>query len=442
MFDVNFYKSNLKFDLLSGFILFLIALPLSIGIALASGAPPTAGLLAAIVGGIFGSWLGGSQLTINGPAAGLIVVILGGIADITNAFPGSNAFQILLGSILLAGALQVVFGLLKLGRFALHFPEGVIQGMLTSIGVIIIIKQIPVALGVFPKEKDIAGLLFHIPEYLMSFNAEILMLTLIAFAFLIAVPRLAKIPSLSFFKFLPGPLLAIIAATIVGLAFDLQHEHAAHFMMWDLTVSPKYLLSVPDHFQDGLASPKFEFMMSPVVLKWALIIALIASIESVLSCFAVDRLDPLKRSSDLNRDLWSKGICNMILGFCGGLPIISEIVRSTANIEQNAKTRMSNFFHGVFILLFVLFFPQFLKMIPLGPLAAVLIMVGVRLAHPRNFLNAYKHGAIHFLSFMITLFLTVFVDLLVGIVGGGLFVLVAVFAKKMMGGSTPGKAQH
>ncbi len=406
-------KGSFLSDLKAGFIIFLIAMPLSIGIALASGAPASAGLLAAIVGGVLGSWLGGAQLTINGPAAGLIVVILGAVESLGQ---GDNVmgFRYMLAATIAAGILQILIGGFRLATLGLAFPSAVIHGMLSAIGAIIIAKQIPVLLGVTAAAKSIFGLYLEVPQEIKNLNPEIAFIGLSSLILLMVVPKLRfKIT-----KKIPMPLVVVVLGIFLGQYFDLDHKHIVQFLSWKSDVGQRYLLNIPLHLSETVVLPDFGRFFTFTNLVAVFSIAVIASIESILSTFAVDKLDPQKRTSNLNRDLVSKGVCNFVLGWIGGLPIISEIVRSSANIDNGAKTKSANFFHGLFILLFLAFFPELLHKIPLACLAAILIFVGWRLAHPSQFLHAAHIGADHIASFLVTFIATLATDLLVGVALG------------------------
>lgn len=407
------FMSRVLPDVRSGFIVFLIALPLSVGISIASGAPASAGLLSAIVGGIIGSWLGGSEMTINGSAAGLIVVVLGAIESLGQG-DALLGFQYMLAAMMVVGLLQIALGWFKLANIGLAFPSSVVHGMLAAIGAIIIAKQFPVLLGVRVESKEILELYAEIPHELANLNPEVGFIGFASLVILFGTNWLFP----NFAKKVPVPILVVIVGIGLGAFFDLQHEHQVEFWNWSGKVSEKALLTVPSNLKDSLMFPNFDKIGTLASIMAVFSILIIASIESVISTFAVDKLDPQKRSADLNRDLLSKGICNIILGAIGGLPIISEIVRSSANISNGAKTRKSNFFHGVFILVFLAFFPAVLHLIPLAALAAILIFVGWRLAHPSQLFHAYHVGKEQGLIFGVTFITTLATDLLVGVLVG------------------------
>ncbi|MBK7056676.1 MAG: SulP family inorganic anion transporter [Leptospiraceae bacterium] len=406
-------KENWKSDMMSGFIIFLIALPLCIGIALASGAPPMAGLFAGIVGGIVASLLGGSYVTINGPAAGLIAVVVNSI----NVLGGGDAklgFELTLAAIVIAGLLQIILGLLKAGNLSVYFSGSVIHGMMAAIGIIIISKQIHVMLGVTPQAKSIMGLLAEIPSSVMKLNPQITLIGVVGIIILIVLPIIKA----SWVKKIPGPLVVVLVGMGIGLYFDLEDQHTFTFLQQTYEVGPKNLVNLPAHISDGFTTPNFSKVFTLDFFLMMITIMLVASIESLLTTTAIDKLDPYKRSSNMDKELISKGAGNFILGMIGGLPIIAEVVRSSANVNNGAKTRWSNFFHGVFLLIFISLFPAVLHEIPLAALAAILIMVGFKLASPKEFIHTYKKGIDQFIVFIITIILTLVEDLLVGVAGG------------------------
>lgn len=404
--------ADIKTNLLSGFIIFLIALPLSIGISVASGAPPTAGILAAIIGGIVGSLVSGSYVTISGPAAGMIVVMLECVEGLGKG-DVLTGFKITLAAVVVAGALQIILGVLRVGTIGLAVPINALHGMLASIGVTIIIKQSFVLGGLKPTAKTTFLQIFELFQRLGEDNYEVMLIGAICLATVIII---SKIKSVS--KIIPPPLAAVIVGYIASLVADIEHPHVVTLLNSQFEIGPKYLLHVPEKISEYLVSPLFTDMTSGIFIKSVITIALVASIESLLSTYAVDKLDPLKRSSNLNMDLISKGTCNMILGFIGGLPVISEIVRSSANVSNGATSRWSNLFHGLFIMIFILIATSLLNTIPLTAFAAILIFVGYRLANPAQLKAVLATGIDQLVIFMVTLIVTLNTDLLVGIFVG------------------------
>lgn len=382
-------------DIKAGLVVFLIALPLSLGISLASGAPSSAGLISAILGGILGAHLGGSYVTINGPAAGLIVVVLGAIQSLSNGDP-LLGFKRMLACVVVVGILQIVSGIFRAGRLAALFPLPVVHGMLTAIGMIIMIKQAHVFLG-HKSQGSIFSSLITIPSSLMAPIPESALIGLTSIVVLLAYPHL----KLGFTKVLPAPL---VVATI-GIIM-------ARYL------TPTAMVSISTDPSQLIITPLFDVITSYQSIMAIITIFFVASLESILSASAVDKLDPLNRETNFDRELWSKGIVNLACGLLGGLPIIAEIVRSSANISQGARTPLANFSHGMFIMIFVLLFPSVLNAIPLSALAAILMLVGYRLAQPKQFMEMWHLGLHSFLAFVTTIVVTLSEDLLIGVFAG------------------------
>ncbi|MCA1671008.1 MAG: SulP family inorganic anion transporter, partial [Actinobacteria bacterium] len=405
---------NWKNDAVSGFIVFLIALPLSLGIALASGAPPIAGVITAIVGGMLVSLLSGSHLTINGPAAGLIVIVLGAIEALGEGDPAAG-YRYALAVGVVCGAIQIVLGLVRAGKMTNFFPLSVVHGMLAGIGVIIMSRQIHVALGttaheVIPEEWPVLhGLnaLLSIPQSLMELTPSVALIGVVSIAIMIGWPMLKPIAA-----FVPAPLIA--AAVGVALALVLGVANQQQFM-----------LDLPEGgLLGGLASPDFSQVFTGTSIRWIVAYVFVASLESLLTASAIDKMDPWKRRSNMNREFIGKGAGNMLSSLVGGLPMIAEVVRSSANVFNGGRTRWANFFHGTFILVFVLLLPFVLEMIPLAALAGILVVIGFRLAHPRQFVHALRIGREELLFMLVTLIIVVAEDLLFGVIAGVLVGLI------------------
>jgi len=407
--------STWKSDLVSGFLVFLIALPLCLGIAMASGFPPVAGILTAVVGGIVSSWLGSARLTIKGPAAGLIVIAIGAVQELGQG-DMALGYRRALATIVVAAVLQIVFALLRAGTLGDFFPSSVVHGMLAAIGVIICSKQVHTLLGVAPKAKEPLALLGEIPQSLAGMNPEIALIGVISLVLLFGHMALSK--KVAVLKRVPAPLLVLLIAVPMGLFFDLDHEHTFTFSNHLYSVGPNFLVNLPGNLLSAVTFPDFSAVTSGASLKYIAMFSLVGSIESLLSAKAVDMLDPHKRRSDLDKDLLATGVGNLLAGLIGGLPMISEIVRSSANIGYGAKSRLSNFFHGLFLLLFVTFAPMLIHRIPLAALAAMLIFTGVRLASPSEFMKTFRIGAEQLAIFSFTLVVTLATDLLVGVAAG------------------------
>lgn len=412
---LTYYGQHLKRDVPAGLVVFLVALPLCLGIALASGAPLFSGLIAGLVGGLIVSWLSGSQLSVSGPAAGLTVIVF-------NAIEQLGSFPAFLLSLVLAGFLQLILGYLKAGIIGAFFPSSVIKGMLAAIGLILIIKQLPHAVGYHENFEgdesymnETAASSFH--ELLYLFNHINLGVTFVTVGALIILifweskwlKRIAGI------NLIPGALVAVIWGVTYNLlsvrffpAWEISSNHLVNF---PVTTSP-------EQFFNLLAFPDFYALTNPKVFNIAFTLAIIASLETLLSLEAVDKLDPLKRTASTNRELKAQGIGNIISGLLGGIPITAVIVRSAANINAGGQTRVSCFVHGLFLLLSIVFFANTLNLIPLGCLAAILLQTGYKLAKPRLFIDFYKQGLNQFIPFAITIIAILITDLLKGIIIG------------------------
>ena len=395
---------NFGSDASAGFVVFLLALPLSLGIAKASDFPPIMGLVTAIIGGILVSLISGSRLTIKGPAAGLIVVVAGSVADFGG---GETGWKLALGAMVVAGLVQVGFGVLKLGKLADIFPLSAIHGMLAAIGIIIIVKQFPVLLDVNPelyKGMSIVGMIRSIPTFIANFDPRATMIGLCSMAIMLGWPYLKN------FKLgkIPAPLMVLMVAIPAELAMDFQHTEPPYALLHigNLVENVKYNADFSGISQTG------------IFIKYVIMFALVGTLESLLTVKAIDLADPFKRKSNNNKDLIAVGVGNTVSALLGGLPMISEVARSSANVNNGAKTRWANFFHGFFILIFVLVATPIIELIPNAALAAMLITVGIKLAHPKEFVNTFKIGKEQLAIFLVTIFFTVFEDLLIGIAAG------------------------
>lgn len=400
-------KSNIKSiisDVVAGFVVFLLAMPLSLGIAKASDFPPIMGLLTAIIGGLFVSFFAGSQLSIKGPAAGLIVIVFGAVNDFGG---GESGWHLALGAVFVAGAVQVLFGFLRLGRLVDFFPLSTIHGMLAAIGLIIIIKQMPVLLNVDPaivKEKTLLGLIISIPEQVRNLDPRASLVGVISLWIMLAW----KNQSWKILRKIPAPLVVLLFAVPAGIILDFETK-----------TNGNSLLQIGGLFDDLGWKADFSGIYQPLTFfRYVLMFALVGSIESLLTVKATDLLDPLHRKSRTSMDLIAIGLGNMLSSGFGGLPMISEVARSSANISSGGLTVKANFFHGLFLLLFVLMALPFIQLIPNTALAAMLISVGLKLAHPREFIHIFKIGLDQLIIFIITILFTLLQDLLVGISAG------------------------
>lgn len=405
--------SNLRYDISAGIVVFLVALPLCLGVALASGAPLFSGLVAGIVGGVVVSLLSGSQLSVSGPAAGLTTLVFGAVNQL-------GSFEVFLFSALIAGAIQLVFGLVGAGKLGSFIPNSVIRGMLVSIGLILIIKQIPHAVGY---GADLIVDETYSPQSPGSLMSEIMSATkavslgasfvcLDAILIILGWEWMAK-RGVAIATWIPGPLLAVVW----GVLFEYWARGT------NFEIAGQHLVTLPEHesFQHLLTSlphPDFSQWMNPDVYQIAFTIAVVASIETLLSLEAVDRLDPLKRKAPSNQELKAQGIGNMTSALLGGLPITSVIVRSSANVNAGAQSRFSSFVHGVLLLVSVIYFAKWMNSIPLATLAAILLVTGYKLANPKNFIEMYLRGHDQWVPFLVTVAAILIDDLLKGIVIG------------------------
>jgi MFS superfamily sulfate permease-like transporter len=414
--NFNITKDQLYKDLYSGFIVFLIALPLCLGISMASGFPPIAGILTAIIGGLVSTWFTNSQLTIKGPAAGLIAISVAAVQELGAGGSAMQGYHLALACIVVAGVFQILFGMLKSGVLGDFFPSAAVHGMLAAIGIIIISKQVHVLLGVKPDSKEVLDLITEIPNSLAKLNPEILVIGLVSLIILFGLPTI----KVAWVKKLPAPLIVVLVAIGLGFAFDLEHTHKYLFLHHTYNLDDKFLVTLPSNLADSFQFPNFGGFADKTgpMIKYTIMYALVGSLESLLTCKAIDIMDPKKRKTNLNKDLTAVGIGNTMAGMLGGLPMISEVVRSSANVNNNAQSKLSNFFHGIFLLLFVVFLPNLLHQIPLAALAAILIYTGFRLASPKEFYKTYKVGKAQFVIFMATIIGTLATDLLVGIAIG------------------------
>jgi MFS superfamily sulfate permease-like transporter len=411
-------KENWRSDLLSGFLVFLIALPLCLGISMASGFPPSAGIITAIIGGVLVSRINGSFITISGPAAGLIVVVLGAVQELGEG-DAMAGYRYALAAIVIASVLQILMGFFKAGRLSSFFPASVVHGMLAAIGIIIMAKQINVVLGTTPeKGSSLFSTIAQIPHSIMNLNPEIAIIGASGLVILIAW-SIIKNPTL---KMIPAPLIVVLVGMGLARYFDLEHEHMylflpdAYFLPHhEETVGPKFLVAISDNFMSSFYFPDFSKSLTLEFWEAVVSICLVGSLESLLSAMAVDKLDPYKRHSNLDRDLTAVGAGNLVAGLIGGLPMIAEIVRSSANINNGAKTGWANFFHGAFLLVFVVLFPRLIHSIPLAALAALLVFTGFRLASPKEFAKVMGVGKEQLFMFVVTIIGVLATDLLIGV---------------------------
>lgn len=410
-------------DIASGFFVFLIALPLCLGIALASGFPPVAGVFTAVVGGLLTTFISDSELTIKGPAAGLIVIAIGAMQSFGfsgGAHPAADtaAYRMTLAVGCLAGLVQVGLAVLRVGRLSDVFPTAVVHGMLASIGCIIMLKQLPVVFGQ-KASGDPLEILRDLPEKIAQLNPEITVIGLVSLAILFGWPALKARLRPAALQRLPAQLLVLMVAVPLGVWFDLSTEHTYSFLGTEYRLGESFLVNVPGNLLAAATTPDFGvFTQASTRLSavwWVVVFALVGSVESLLSARAIDLVDPWQRKTSMDRDLLAVGIANVAAGAIGGLPVISEIVRSKANIDNGARTRFADLWHAIFLLVFVATVPGLLHRIPLAALAAMLVYTGFRLTSPREFINVFEIGAEQLVIFVATILGVLATDLLVGV---------------------------
>jgi MFS superfamily sulfate permease-like transporter len=406
-------KENWRNDLSAAVSVSLVALPLALGIAVASEVAPMAGVLSAIIGGVVTTFFRGGHMAINGPAAGLIAVILGGLL----ALEGNINY--VLAAIVVSGAIQILLGFLKMGRFANLLPSSVLHGILAAIGVIIFSKQMHFALGTTSDATTTIGTLIDIFRKLPEANPFVAVIALVGILLLSFHSKL----NYKLFHIIPAPMWVLLAALPFVFGFDFFNSHTISLFGFEYGVGPEYLIDLPDNPLDSIMHPDFGMIGTGAFWLTVLSITMIASVESLASARAVDKLDPYKRTTDLNKDLIGIGLSTMVSGALGGLPIITVIVRSTVNVHNNAKTKWANFYHGILLLVFVLILAPILQSVPLAALAAILVHTGFKLASPKVFIHAYDQGVEQLLFLTSTLVITLFTDLLYGIIGGILITL-------------------
>ncbi|WP_339700510.1 SulP family inorganic anion transporter [uncultured Marixanthomonas sp.] len=414
----NFTTKYLKSDIKSGLVVFLVALPLCLGIALASGAPLFSGIISGVVAGIVVGALSGSQLSVSGPAAGLSAIVLAAIASL-------GSFEAFLLAGLLAGAMQLLLGFLKAGVLSNYLPSNVIEGMLAAIGIIIILSQIPHAFGYDEMHEgdffaiNAAGehqIFTVLADTINYIHPGAVMVVLVSLAILIAF---LKVPFLKRLKSIPGALVAVLAGVAINEFFKATGS--------SLVISQDHLVSLPvpesmNQFLGQFSIPDFAQIANVDIWVVAITIAAVASIETLLCIEAADKMDPLKRYTNTNRELKAQGVGNMLSCLIGGIPITSVIVRTSANVNSGGRTKIAAISHGIFLMAAVLAIPFLLNLIPLASLAAVLLVIGYKLASPAKFVHMWRNSKkFQFIPFVVTVVAIVMTDLLIG-VGIGLAV--------------------
>ncbi len=415
----------LKHDLSAGLTVFLVALPLCLGIALASGAPLYTGILSGVIGGLLVSILSGSPLSVSGPAAGLTTVV-GAILLSYNNYPMFMA--VVVG----AGVFQLILGLLRLGSIANYFPASVIKGMLAAIGVILISKQLPVAIGYghpdfwskeFINLVSNTHLFTNIQEFYSNLSLGALFITLIS----LTAYYLWEKKIFDKVRFIPVPLFVVGSSIALQMFFK-------NFVP-ALALNDSQLVHIPAHLFNSILFPDFSvFAKHPDAIKSALVIGTLASLETLLSVEAIDKLDPWHRTTPTNRELMAQGVGNIVCGFVGALPITAVIVRSSANIDAGGRTKMAAFTHGVFMIGAVMLIPFVINLIPLAALASILVVTGFKLTKPRLYKSMFKLSAKQFVPFVITIIVILFTDLLIGVTIGLLFSILFIIYKNYKAG--------
>lgn len=429
----NLLGSNLKYDLKASLVVFLVALPLCLGIAIASGAPPMSGLIAGIIGGIVVGSLSGSHVSVSGPAAGLTVIVLDAISSL-------GTFELFLAAVVAAGVIQIILGFLRAGVLGYYFPHSVIKGMLTAIGLILILKQIPHALGwdkdqmgdLAFRQMDNQNTFSEIWYAIQYFSPGAIPIVLVSLGLILFFER-PKIKNHRLLGVVPGALWAVISGILINQFYGIIKPE------WKL--DEEHLVTIPD--VDSLSDlstlvtfPNFGMITTPEFWVVAVTIAIIASIETLLSLEAGDKMDPQRRISPASKELVAQGVGNTISGLIGGLPLTAVIVRTSANVASGAKTKLSAILHGVLLLVLVIGIAKVLNLIPLSCLAAVLFVVGYKLAKPSIFIHEYQKGKNQFIPFVVTVLAILFTDLLtgigIGIVFGIFFVIKTNYQQSVM----------
>ena len=416
---------NFKDDVPASIVVFLVAMPLCLGIALASGAPLFAGLISGIIGGIIVGALSGSPLGVSGPAAGLAVIVLNAITDL-------GGYEIFLVAVILAGIIQLVMGFAKAGVIAYFFPSSVIHGMLAGIGILIFLKQIPHAFGydkdpegdfefIQPDGQNTISELWNMLDFI---SPGVLVVSVVSLIILI-IWETSFLKKQKFTKIIQGPLVAVVMGIVLNILFTTNDYFA---------IAADHLVKVPisesfSGFLSNFSFPDFNALTNPKVYTTAIVIAVVASLETLLCVEASDKQDTYKRVTPTNRELKAQGVGNILAGFIGGLPVTQVIVRSSANQQSGGKTKAVTIMHGILLLISVVAIPKVLNYIPLGTLAAILLVVGFKLAKPSLFKKMYKGGTEQFLPFIITILGIVLIDLLWGIALGMVVAIIQILLR-------------
>ncbi|MBN97514.1 MAG: hypothetical protein CMC56_06365 [Flavobacteriaceae bacterium] len=409
---------NWQSDLIAAVSVALIALPLSLGIALAAGAPAMSGIFSAVVGGLVTTLYRGGHISVNGPAKGVIGVILLGIALMDDG--SGQAFNYVLAAVVVSGALQILLGVLKLGRLADIFHTSVIHGILAAIGIIIFAKQIHVAMGTHSDSPSIVQNLIDALVLLPQANPFVLVIAISGLLLLLFHSKTSS----RFFHLLPAPMWVIALSIPFVYAFNFFENQTLSFLGMAYEIGPDLLLDIPDTIKDSIMHPNFSKIDTLEFWTTVFSMLIITSIESLAIAKAVDKIDPYKRKTDLNKDLTGIGLSTVVAGMIGGLPIIAVIIRSTVNIHNGAKTKWSNMYQGLLLLLFIVVLSPIMRQVPLCAFAILLVYTGFKLASPAVFKQAYSQGTEQLIFFVGTMILTLYTNLLIGLLGGLLLALV------------------
>ena len=425
----NVFAKDIPKNIFSGFVVSLIALPLGLGLALASGAPPISGIIAAIIGGIVTSIIGGSNVTITGPGNGLVVVILAAITTLGNG-DMQQGFLYTLAAIVVSGIIMIILGFLRLGSLGDFFPSSAIQGMLAAIGIGIFAKQIHVMLGNLNAKGSIIELILKVPDgikyYLTTDNTSAFYAGSVGVISFLIMVFYSKIRN-RFFQLIPAPMWIVVLSVSM-------HYYYQYFSEAIYPIEKALLINLPNDVLSNFAFPNFGKVLELDFISAVIGITLIASIESLLSIKAVDKLDPLKRRSNVNKDIRALGLATVISGFLGGLNVVTVIARSSVNVNNKGTNRSANFFHAGFLVVFILLFATELRKIPLSALAAILVYTGYKLASPENIKKVFKIGNEQLLIFLITLITTIATSLITGILVGiiSTFIIHVIINKDIM----------
>lgn len=404
-------KKYWQADLLAGFTVSLVALPLGFGIALASGLPVMSGIISVLVGGLFVSHLNGAHITVNGPPKATIIVILSAIATFGG---GVEGIQGVMAAFFMVGVLMFLFGVFKFGELGDFFPSSAIQGMLAAIGIMIIFNQIHILFGIKSISSDPFELIRQIPDTLTNLNPYVAVIGVTSLSFLFIYPYIDK----KLVQMIPAPMWVVFYASIMGYLFNFGTERTVIFGDSSHEIGPHLMIELPQNLLASVIGPDFSHIGNIKFWMIVLNITFIASLESLLSARAVDKIDPQRRTTNLNRNLLATGGGTMLSSIAGGLPVISLILSSTVCVNNGGKTKWANFFHGVSVLILVVFFSFLLQRIPLAALAAILVHTGYKLASIKVFKRTYEYGKEQLVIFLVTMFVTLIFDLVIGICAG------------------------